>query len=260
MQVTIIVDNRETKLYQVLQNLCQTCPSIQLTQAVLDIADVHIQCTDPEIKLFFERKTIADLAASIKDSRYQEQKYRMLSALPPQCITYVIEGATISARSEHGLNRSVYLGMYMHTMYRDGMHVVFTKNTDETAQWIYDVANKLQKNPEKFLQSQGGNSNDYISTRKAKMRKIDNMTPQYCYLMQLSQIPGVSLKLAEAIAQVYPSFYRLCDTFEKCASDSERIALLAKIPLIGQKKAAVIVDYLRNQVDTPAEECRDLPT
>jgi crossover junction endonuclease MUS81 len=205
------------------------------------------------VTLIFERKSISDLAASIKDSRYKEQKYRMLSTHAPHHITYIIEGTSLIAKDEHGLSKSVYTGMYAYTMYRDGMHVIHVANTKETALWILNVATKLQSNPQKFLGS--SEVPEYISTRKAKIRRIDNITPYNCYLMQLSQIPGISFKIAESIAETYPSMIDLVQALHNCTTDNERCAMIAKIPCIGIKKAKILVEYLKKPThDEPCVE------
>jgi ERCC4-type nuclease len=195
---------------------------------------------------------MADLTASIKDGRYKEQKVRMLSFLPAHRITYIIEGGYIIGNSGYGygLAPPVYTGMYANTMYRDGIHLIYVRNTNETAQWISQVAEKLVAKPDCFdTISTGGEENSgaaaYASVCKAKVKKLDNITPKTCYLLQLAQIPGVSHKIAENIAHVYPTMTQLCQALASSTSRDQSVQLLAKIQLIGKKKAEVLVDYLK---------------
>ena len=72
----ITFDNRETKLISIAtqQNLIHSV-------AQLNIGDILVSSIIPneeqKIIYIFERKTIEDLIASIKDGRYNEQKTRL---------------------------------------------------------------------------------------------------------------------------------------------------------------------------------------
>jgi crossover junction endonuclease MUS81 len=238
--VEIHIDFREDTLHAELVQLVQDVPQLQIVQTNLELGDAHVVHAESNVTLLFERKTTQDLAASVKDGRYKEQKYRILSSFAPHLVTYVIEGGNPFLNGVHGFNKSIYQGVFMHTMYRDGVHILFVKNTRETAQWLVDVALKLESNPAKFLAS----DETYISSRKAKSRRIDNMTPVSCFLMQLCQIPGVSHKIAETIQQVYPNMRVLLHAMTACASEKEAEDMLCKMPLIGRKKAQTIVEFL----------------
>ena len=48
-----------------------------LEEKSLPIGDVIISNDDREEKLIIERKTMRDLASSIRDNRYNEQSYRL---------------------------------------------------------------------------------------------------------------------------------------------------------------------------------------
>ncbi len=265
--IRVVVDTREPALWQAFKDRIGSNDSIELVQKPLDVGDVLIQKGTKNDEdgawincILFERKTMSDLTASIKDGRYKEQKVRMLSLLPAHRVTYIIEGGYIIGNSGYGygLAPSVYTGMYANTMYRDGIHVLYVRNTNETAQWISQVAEKLVAKPDCFDVATGavaegagggvGNVADggaYASVCKAKVKKLDNITPKTCYLLQLAQIPGVSHKIAEHIATTYPSMSHLCSSLQNCTSRDQAVQLLAKIQLIGKKKAETIVEYLR---------------
>lgn len=234
MSPILLVDTRERDLAQIL--------GATATVAQLDIGDALIR-DEPEesgrIAFAFERKSLSDLAASIKDGRYKEQKARLLANVPAGRITYILEleGNTWddAAPEKRGISISVFKGAYINTMYRDGIHVVFTKNVVETAMWITDVFQKYSADPAKF---DGGSSEPYVANLCLKTRRAANLTPQLCYIAQLSQIPGVSRKIAEAIVQVYPTMHDLV------LADAKD---LQEIPMVGKKKAAVIFQYLKGE-------------
>lgn len=239
MVLKVIVDTRETGMIKEFDS------SFDFLIQNLDVGDVLMQDDDHDLSLVFERKTLSDLAASIKDGRYKEQKHRLLATYPAHRITYIIEEGHIVPRDLTGLMRkSVFFGMYINTMYRDGIHVVFTKSLSETAVFIHDVATKCRENPEKF-KAVGRGEDDYILSRKAKTRKIENIDPSACYQLQLCQIPGVSHKLAEGIINAYPTLMSFMQHLSTFTSKDAAVKNVAKLPLIGGKKATVIVEYLR---------------
>ena len=228
---TILVDSRETALNECLAAV----GGIVVESRQLEVGDVHITAENG-LLLIFERKTGADMTSSIKDGRYREQKRRMADATKAHHITYIIEG-----KERCTLPKAVLDGMTVNTMYRDGMHIVYTRDVTATAEWIITVAGKVAADPGKFLAT-GEDGGTYIASVKVKSRKIDNIDVRTCYLLQLGQIPGVSSRIAEAIAQVYPTMY----TFAKAINDSANPSQdLCKIPLIGDKKAKKIVEYLK---------------
>lgn len=245
MTITVYVDNREHKLFPLIQDVLSAIDGVSVIQQVLEIGDIMISKEDKDV-LLFERKTISDLASSVKDGRYKEQKHRMISKFPPHRISYIIEGGSIIVKgNENGLSKSVFNGVYANTMYRDGIHMIFVKNIQETASWICDIAQKLISKPDSFDEEIGGADN-YVSACRAKSKKMDNIDPRTCYHMQLAQIPGISHKLAENIAELYPNFTTLFQAITPLTKEAA-IQLFSKIPLIGKKKASIIIDYLQPQ-------------
>ena len=79
MNVQIIVDSRETKLFSLLteRDLDIYKDNISIQKEQLELGDIHIIFN--EITYIYERKTVNDLLSSIKDGRYKEQKNRLLA-------------------------------------------------------------------------------------------------------------------------------------------------------------------------------------
>jgi ERCC4-type nuclease len=75
----IIIDSRETNLYNniIERDLDKYTDKITIIKQQLEIGDIHIEIDD--LIYVFERKTMNDLLSSVKDSRYKEQKSRLLS-------------------------------------------------------------------------------------------------------------------------------------------------------------------------------------
>lgn len=240
MILNIIVDSRETALLSILndRDLDIYKDKIIIEKKQLDIGDIHIIFNDN--CYIYERKTVNDLIASIKDGRYKEQKYR-LNASNATSINYIIEGDTITS-IKNEKNQKILTSTYYHTIYRDKCNIFFTSNTNETATFLLLLATKIIDKPENFNnQTNNEINNEYIDVCKIKTQKNKNIDKNTCYLLQLSQIPGISKEIARNICDIYPTFYSLLKSLNDC---EDKIKLLTNIKLIGKTKAAVIIEYL----------------
>lgn len=85
-------------------------------------------------------------------------------------------------------------------------------------------------------------THDYNSSLKVK--KKDNLTPELCYQIQLSSIPGISLQMAECISKEYPNISSLINQLSQPLGWQE----LAEINLgkmkFGKVKAHRLHEYL----------------
>jgi ERCC4-type nuclease len=121
---------------------------IKIVTENLPIGDFII-ADENEEKIIIERKTVADLLASIKDGRYEEQSYR-LSGLKQHNhnIVYLIEGDVNKVNRFKSDNRTEKLTAYsaMFSLnYFKGFSVFRTFSIDETALIICNMAYKLEK-------------------------------------------------------------------------------------------------------------------
>jgi crossover junction endonuclease MUS81 len=236
--VDIIIDSRETQLIKIIENrdLDIYKDNINIKKEQLDNGDIHIKFN--ETLFIYERKTTNDLISSVKDGRYKEQKQRLLSNF--ENINYIIEGNDIvSSKNSH--NQKMLTSIYYHSIYRDGINVFFTKNADETATFILLLATKISESPDKFKKTMETTTDAYIDTCKIKAKKSSNIDKDTCYLLQLSQIPGISKEIAKNIKDIYPSLNELMKTLN---ATENKIQLLTKIPNIGKLKAERIIEFL----------------
>jgi ERCC4-type nuclease len=86
----VVLDEREHALYEKCMLIAPSWPSCTITKTVMDLGDASI--TGVGTTWLMERKSVADLLASIKDGRYEEQSYRLQHAFDPRRVFYVIEG------------------------------------------------------------------------------------------------------------------------------------------------------------------------
>lgn len=157
-EVVLTMDVRE-------QGLIAYCneKSIPIKTVSLDVGDILL--TKSTENLVFERKTVADLAASITDGRYREQKQRLKSTYPFHRITYIIEGKLTSDKS--------LMSAIISSSYRDGFHLIRTANIAETVWYITEIQERMKNGKTDFNPENG----DYVSSIKAKTKKSENLTP-----------------------------------------------------------------------------------
>ncbi len=241
----IILDSRENTLnkYILERDLDKYKDLIEIKTEQLELGDIHIKYN--EIHLILERKTVNDLMASLKDGRYKEQKQRLLSnIIPSSRITYIIENDDIIS-SKNSKNQNILSGIYLHTLYRDNIHIIFTKNISETTTYLLLLATKIIDNPNNFNNIIKDDKTEYIENIKIKSKKIDNIDVNNCYLMQLSQIPNISIVIARNIASKYKTFRELIKALDEKESNEDKIKLLCEIDKIGHNKASKIIEYLQ---------------
>jgi ERCC4-type nuclease len=260
--IKIYIDYREHKLINELNALA---PSHIKTEN-LELGDILIVSKGTySFVLLFERKAGSDLESSIKDYRYSEQKKRILATYHPSKCTYIIEGLQgFGVNLTNAATNTIIQSAIIHTMYRDNMHVIHTKDVKATAQFIKTVFDKCVAHPQYFCkptQQISANSSanatttsinaNYISNAHnnnaaicIKSKKCENIDVETCYILQLCQIPGISHIIAKEIIAIYPTYSSLIDALRSCETTANKIKLLKKINMIADKKASKIVEYI----------------
>jgi ERCC4-type nuclease len=235
----IIIDSRETNLFNniIERDLDKYTNKITIVKQQLEIGDIHIEMDD--LIYVYERKTINDLLSSVKDSRYKEQKSRLLSNY--KNVNYIIEGSDIIA-SNNLHNQNLLTSIYFNSTYRDNIKIFFTKNVNDTITFLLMLSTKIIDKPHNFILNETQKTEpNYIDICKIKSKKSDNIDKETCYLLQLSQIPNISKQIAKNIKDIYPTMKILINTLAISENPNE---LLMKIPNVGKQKAIKIIEYL----------------
>jgi len=156
----IKVDFREKELIALLQlkmmnDAVNSNSNIKLKVDNLkigDIAFVEIDVNENEIGeelVLFERKSLNDLASSIKDGRYAEQSFRLdgYQAVPNHNIVYLIEGDLSKYRENKYtcINKKTLLSSMFSILYYKGFSVLRTMNVLETCDLVSSWADKLER-------------------------------------------------------------------------------------------------------------------
>jgi ERCC4-type nuclease len=243
-KILITIDARETNIYNdiISRDLDNYKDKIEILSENLLLGDIHI--TYKNLVHIFERKTLQDLQASILDGRYKEQKARLLSNVSQKYITYIIEGDNILSSNIYSNNKSMIQGAYLHTLFRDNIRILYTKNIEETTTLILLLSTKIIDKPEKFLYEEYTSEKSYTDFIKLKKKKIDNIDTKSCFIMQLSQIPMISNVIAKNIYSKYICMANLIKIIVAFETKEQQIKELCKVDGVGKEKASSIIKYL----------------
>ena len=198
MQTKLIIDNREhNDLIALLQS--RHGPIIEMQN--LPHGDFHV--VHPNLTMILERKSVTDLLASVKDTRYSNQKAALKATYPREHLYYILEGIHTLAFQDTTHDQKIATGCILSTMIRDDLKVFFTKSITDTADLITAILTRLEADPNKFVSANASQPVILNATKKKAATAQDTFHAMLC------QIPGISAKTAETIASTYPSMYHL---------------------------------------------------
>jgi len=249
--VLLIVDSHEKALYDsiVVQNQ-QLGHIYDVQMAPLELGDIKIVlsvCDNIVRELVFERKTLSDMVSSMHDGRYREQKARLLSNIATNNISYIVEGDSICQSIKRGA-KSVS-SAYFNMIFRDDIHLFFTRDVAETGQMLLSICTKMTENPSNYTVATTSSTEqipkEYTGCLKLKSKKNHNITPVNCMVLQLAQVPSISNVIAKNICVVFPTMHTLVDAMRSCSSQLEKQKILSCIDKVGKAKATKILEYMQ---------------
>jgi len=284
--MNIVVDNREPILYSKLTELYSKCAEksneksiegktsgevgIVVESKPLVLGDITLEIRETnQLLVIFERKSLADLVASIKDGRYAEQSHRLIHTrqLHTHNIVYIIEGMFSQLRNEK--ERQMCLSAMASLSYYKGFSVIRTCSIHETAQWIYSMSNKIQK--ERLKGTAPAFSDITTATLEVPEKddapkaycevvhkvKKDNITPENIGEIILCTIPGISSTTAIEIMGHYTSFSHFMEEIESQPNKLHEIYLTSngKKRKLGKNIIENIMRFLRKKPSTISDCC-----
>jgi ERCC4-type nuclease len=143
----VIIDERERDLYEKCSSIVNAGGTyIHLSKRVLPLGDIHVTTDEDKDVLLIERKSLADLLASIKDGRYEEQSYRLIhsSGYPPHSIIYIIEGQISNLRTP--MEKKIVYSALTSLNFFKGFSVIRTNSVSETADYLIWMSEKIERN------------------------------------------------------------------------------------------------------------------
>ena len=176
-----------------------------------------------------ERKSAADLEASILDGRYREQRTRLLS----HCQTngfrplYIIEGDL--DRLSGKLAKQALRKHLTRLTLRYGVPVLQTESTEDTSKLCQELADQLKEDPKVFMTEEAAKVQytDTISVYKRGNRD----DPAVFASAVLQQCTGISAAGAGAILATYPTLAAVW------AATAQQLATV----VVGKRKLGLVV-------------------
>ncbi len=222
----IVIDSREPEqIIDLFNNLIKN-KNIFLEKKTLDIGDMQIyeNDNDNEATIIFERKSLSDLLASIKDGRYNEQSIRLDgSLLPNHNIYYIIEG-NIECIKNLKDKQIIYSSLFTLSYFK-GFSIINSLNINQTVNIICHFADKLNRENKKipyFIKNNNkdDNKDDNKDNNKELLKnnsyssvikpcKKANITKNNILEIMLMQIPGVSYTISSIISKEFVTMSNL---------------------------------------------------
>lgn len=281
MPMKITVDNREQELLKHISQLVLFIPAfkqLKVDCVNLPLGDIIIS-DETEEKIIIERKSISDLLSSIKDGRYEEQSYRLNGMTTHNHnIYYLIEGDVNKSNrfKDTSMEKlTLYSAMFSLNYYK-GFSIMRTFNMEETALFICNVANKLEKSivsgkkpfyqnrmsltmdekvggtessaTEETVQTEQPEQSDKDYVNVIKKIKKENITTSNIGEIMLCQIPGVSAVTSLAIMEKYktlPNLIKEIEANKTCLDNISYINSKGQSRKITKTSIANVVKFLQ---------------
>ena len=204
----------------------------------LHIGDIIFEDESGKPVIIFERKTLNDLAASIKDGRYSEQSFRLdKEATHNHNIVYIIEGDIERYNEKRTrITKQTLISSMFSLLYYKGFSVLRTNTICETADTIIYFASKYNKTSiteknrkpyydltapvmcgegemvQESTSTDTEESEKYCGVLKGHKEKNEYITPENINIIMLSCIPGINSKTATQLMSEYKTIQNLIST------------------------------------------------
>lgn len=226
-EIILEIDYRETAI---IKHFEEKRPSISYKVCNLPIGDfIFKNSSDDSVIYIIERKTILDLASSITDGRFREQKQRLLDSIgEPNKIIYVLEGNK-NLKKYGSISKSIIDSSILNLVFKHQYKVIHTLSDLETYDTLISLYSKLS-------------SKDFgkINSTQVKLIKKSDNTSKNIFINMLSTIPGVSSTIATKIALQYNTLPELIKEYDKLDETSQKEQLLCNIQINKRKLGNVL--------------------
>jgi ERCC4-type nuclease len=196
----LIVDYREKRV--VPEEECASCELAALPVGDFCIRETLQESSSERDLVLIERKTVADMAASIKDGRYRDQKARLLASSAVMLV-YLVEGEIPKTSSVNGISSDALVTVINKLFVHDKLRLVQTRDAADTWRFVKNLTMRINDGRVQIEYSKNERETKpgaYVHA--TKIRKCENLdSPHTIAIMQLAVLPHVSTRIAEAILQ-----------------------------------------------------------
>ena len=200
----LCIDYRERSLLEECQKILSEYPNVKIESSNLKLGDMMVG------QSIMERKTWADLEASMKDKRYTEQSFRLQEAVKEGFrVYYWLEG---DLSLYHGSIPKENLRKAMFGLMEKGFFVLQTKDCKDTARYLMEF---MEKKPCESLTYE----ESCVTKQKQKHITRDNIS-----LFMLCQIPAISMKTAQILMEKYGHLNQLFRRLDENLNEFEEFS------------------------------------
>lgn len=241
MPLECVVDARESA------DLVPALSGVEVVSEMLPLGDVLVRDKETkEVLLLIERKSVRDLAQSLRDGRHHDQRSRWLAfreQSPNTTVSLWVEGDLMAAPMDEAL-RSSLLNSLFRAQTRHHILVHHARNRDAFTRSIGLAVEKLMDDPRHLLHTTS--CNDTSSLPPLTCFKKSARSVETHWRDCLSLVPGVSPPTAAKITEVFPS---MTGFFRALTEDRGGVVVvLSEVRLsekrrLGVKLAARILDH-----------------
>ncbi|CAM9795792.1 unnamed protein product [Chrysoparadoxa australica] len=239
-EALLLLDGRESHCESVQATLLQMNVPCQVRALPLgDMAWVACAPGQPEVMLpyIIERKTSEDLAASICDGRYSEQK-RRLRMSPFTRVIYLVEGKGKTVHN--GVTPEMLTSAMVTTQIEHGFAVERLANMTNSASYLARLHGNIRAQLKGACSGAGGISpvmtySDYCQS----CRRGTTPSVSLAFGMGLRQVQGMSAARAAAVVKAYPSPQVFMRALAEAGEDGY-LAMLGQLEVAGTQSWHVI--------------------
>ncbi|KAH8289695.1 hypothetical protein KR054_009509 [Drosophila jambulina] len=246
-EVLLLVDTQETsgKNKRVLDQTRSYLESLGAKHEVrrLTIGDFLWIAKDQEgnelvLPYIVERKRMDDLASSIRDGRFHEQKHRLKQS-GLRHVIYLVED--YGDNEQLGLPLDSLQQALANARIQTGVQVVRTENHFRSMAYLASMSRSLAQifGQKTLLSVERERMSEDTDSRVGLLKfralyedsaKNAQLTVREVFVQQLLQLHSLSLERAMAIVERYPTPRCLLDAYEECEDPKEARQLLARLP------------------------------
>lgn len=222
--MNLYIDQREQQIIPLFPDLSYIKKKTLQTGDFI-ITSFCAQKEEEKILYLFERKTLKDLSASIKDGRFTDQKIRLLEAAATIKVFYIIEGS-IGYDSETMIEGIAFnkLNAAINKIYIEGLGVIRTKDKQGTVNFLLEFYKSVERHHPKEIT--GGSMTTVTEKKIATNEEIKERIFQ--------ALPGIGPTLLPSLKQ-----YSLKDLFKLSQYQLENIKYTSG-RRVGKKAADII--------------------
>lgn len=237
--ISIICDNRERHVIPYMEDLGKQHEIPYLVQT-LNVGDFSL-CYNGKIIAIIERKTWADLAASMTDGRKQNvEKLKQLRDASKCKIFYLIEGDADPKRDKK-FNRCSVKGLIAHLdhlIWRDNIHIIYAKDSSSSALRLFELCINLSTIKEDLTHSIGVSNVSLLGSKFIFKSSIQ--------AQMLACFPHVGSIIAEALTLHGWTLYKLLTQIEQSDIESLKYANGASMYYKTAEKIYLYICRIRN--------------